>query len=80
MSAFIVSPETMQKCVSALTRHYESCEDADALGQRLFDLNRQAVAHRYPNCKPDELPGSEIPKSLQVIRIVPGVRRGARSH
>lgn len=48
MSAFVVSDRTMQRVVSAMKKLEGSCEDADQLGRDLFELNRQAVAHRYP--------------------------------
>jgi len=54
MSAFIVSPETMQRCVSALHHRHDPCAQADQLGRELFKLNAQAVAHRYGKC--DEIP------------------------
>jgi len=65
MSAFIVSPETMQRCVAAMEREDGSWEDACDLGRRLYDLNQRAVQHRYPNYKPDQLPGSPIPENWE---------------
>ena len=62
MSAFIVSPETMQRCVTAMHDHTQSQQEADELGRCLYNLNREAVAHRYPSAGLDELPGGSIPK------------------
>ena len=53
MSAFIVSNQTMQHCVTALTTDQHSCEDADQLGRDLFRLNIQAVNHRYQDSQPE---------------------------
>jgi len=49
MSAYVVSRETMQTCVTALHDRHLSCEDADQLGRALFELNEKAVNCRYPN-------------------------------
>ena len=59
MSAFIVSPETMQRCVTAMHHRHEPCAHADQLGRELFKLNMRAVAHRYPNDTPSTLPGMD---------------------
>lgn len=49
MSAFVVSRETMQVCVTALHDRMSDCRNADQLGRDLFALNEQAVNWRYPN-------------------------------
>ena len=49
MSAFIVSDSTMQSAVSAMHSPRHSCEDADVLGQKLYDMNHKAVQARYPS-------------------------------
>lgn len=53
MSAYVVSSETVQLCVTAL---HSACapkiwnpEEANELGRALFLLNEQAVNYRYPN-------------------------------
>ena len=55
MSAFIVSPETMQRCISALHKHEQPCEEADRLGRELFALNVKAVQYRYPDSPVESL-------------------------
>lgn len=47
MSAFVVSEWTMHRCVFALDEYGSLCEQLDILGQRLFELNENAVAARY---------------------------------
>lgn len=68
MSAFIVSEHTMRRAVNAIAIAYElengtfmEAASLDTLGRDLFALNVAAVAARYPNDKPSELPGSEPP-------------------
>ena len=58
MSAFVVSAETLQRCVSALHQPTQPCEVADDLGRQLIRLNIQAVRHRYPDMGPLEMPGT----------------------
>jgi hypothetical protein len=55
MSSFIVSGDTLNKAVWAMTRDIggngwsASCEDCDELGQRILDMNVIATNYRYRN-------------------------------
>jgi len=59
MSSMIVSLKTMNVVVSAISKraiHFgglmtATALDLDALGTALYDLNRRAVLHRYPQDK-----------------------------
>jgi len=58
MSAFIISPETMQRVVHACDKFrvfpvVNGCESLDEIGNRLFALNNAAIAARYG--APEEL-------------------------
>lgn len=57
MSAFVVSAETLNRAVTLFDRNSsKSCEQLDEFGQRLWDMNAQAVAARYPD-RAQESPG-----------------------
>jgi hypothetical protein len=74
MSAFVISEQTMLRCVRAITArgHYgmhlrtfagiatDAPEAATAIGRRLFTLNIEAVQQRYPDTQdnPANMPGS----------------------
>lgn len=65
MSAYIIDPETMDQILSYLqSRQAEynclrvtSHEDAQELGDQLYEMNVSAVQQRYPDDLPHELPG-----------------------
>jgi hypothetical protein len=47
MSAFMVTTETMHRVVSAMVESYASVAQCDALGRRLFEMNKAALMERY---------------------------------
>ena len=49
MSAFIVDEETIHKAVHLMRTNRHAAEDSDQLGNRLWQLNAEAVAQRYPD-------------------------------
>lgn len=66
MSAFIVTEETIRRCVEGvrelLTKQrvdYAWPHDPSDIGQALWDMNESAVRQRYPG-EGNDLPGSEI--------------------
>ena len=52
MSAFTVSTLTIDRCVSAMYRHWQGGDAEALLGRRLMRLNRQALAERYADRHP----------------------------
>ena len=61
MSAFIIDKSNMDLVVATLRNlksgNTEKAAHCDWTGQQLFDLNREAVTARYPDCKDGNLPG-----------------------
>jgi hypothetical protein len=76
MSAFIVTPQTMNWCLHALDTSNAPCDELDCLGRDLYALNQRAVEARYGEedpfpefritpCKPSKI---QQLKSLHCLR------------
>ena len=70
MSAFMVSARTMHRAVHALMPHDAPCVACDEMGQKLYQLNSQAILARYgrPGDVPDYRYAVVFPPVIQQLK------------